>query len=70
MILSKYSIVLPHLLVEEMNQIHQTLKFTMCHTTPDFKEEEDRCNCGTKKSVSLLDTSLSIENGKIKVDLF
>ena len=53
-----------------MNQIHPTLKFTMCHTTPDFEAEEDKCNCETNKSISFLDTSLSIENGKIEVDLF
>lgn len=53
-----------------MNQIHPTLKFTMEHTTPEDEKEEDKCDCPTKKSIPFLDTSISIENGKLEVDLY
>ena len=52
-----------------MNKIHPTLKFTISHTTPQSESEEDQCDCEKTDSISFLDTSLSIENGKIEVDL-
>ena len=53
-----------------MNTIHPTLKFTLNHTTPTEENEEDRCDCEIKDSIPFLDTSLSIENGKIQTDLY
>ena len=58
-----------HQMYDQINKIHPTLKFTMVHTTPDFEEEEDKCNCAPRSSIPFLDTSLSIENGKIEIDL-
>ena len=58
-----------HQMYDQINKIHTTLKFTMVHTTPDFEEEEDKCNCTPRSSIPFLDTALSIENGKIKIDL-
>ena len=53
-----------------MNKIHPTLKFILDHTTPEDEKEEDHCDCPNKKSIPFLDTSLSIESGKIEVDLY
>ena len=59
-----------HQFLEEMNKIHPTLKFTMNHTSVDDEAAEDKCSCSNQKSIPFLDTSLSLENGKIEVDLF
>ena len=34
-----------HKLLDEINQIHPTLKFTMPHTSVESEAEEDRCDC-------------------------
>ena len=52
-----------------MNKIHPTLKFPMNHTTPESEAEEDSCDCEKQKSILFLDTEISIENGRIEVDL-
>jgi hypothetical protein len=59
-----------HKLFDEMNEIHPTLKFTISHISPNLEAEEDRCECQPKQSIPFLDTLISIENGKIEVDLF
>ena len=59
-----------HELYYEINKIHPNLKFTMVHTTIEDEPEEDRCNCEPTKSIPYLDTSLSLENGKVDIDLF
>ena len=52
------------------NVIHPTITFTINHTSPKNEAVEDRCNCEPQDSISFLDTSLSIQNGKIDTDLF
>ena len=52
-----------------MNKIHPTLKFTMMHTTPESEDEEDQCDWEKTSSIPFLDTSISIENGRVEVDL-
>ena len=42
----------------------------MSHTTPNSEAEEDSCECQPKAAIPFLDNSISIENGKIEVDLF
>jgi hypothetical protein len=59
-----------HQFFKEINQIHPTMKFTMSHTSVDSEPENDRCDCEAKKSIPFLDTSCSIENGRIETDLF
>ena len=59
-----------HYLFNDMNKIHPTLKFTLNHTTPENEADCDHCNCEAKTSVPFLDTSISIEQGKIEVDLY
>ena len=58
-----------HRLFDDMIKIHPTLKFTMNHTTPESEAEEDSCDCEKQKSIPFLDTDISIENGRIEVDL-
>ena len=53
-----------------MNQIHSTIKFTMMHTSIKNVPSEDKCSCEEKFSIPFLDVSCSIENGRIKPDLF
>ena len=53
-----------------MNKIHETIKFTMNHSSPPNEPEEDRCNCKIQQSVPFLDVSCSIQNGKIETDLY
>ena len=59
-----------HTFFEEINQIHPTLKFTMCHTSVLTEPEQNRCTCNRTESIAFLDTSCSIKNGKIEIDLF
>ena len=58
-----------HDLYKEINKIHPTLKFTMIHTSVENEAEEDKCDCQYRKSIPFLYTSLSIEDGKISIDL-
>ena len=53
-----------------MNQMHQSIKFTMSHTTNIFEDEATKCACPYQESVSYLDTSYKISEGKIILDLF
>ena len=39
------------------------------HTTPESEAEEDQCDCEKTSSIPFLDTSISIENGRVEVDL-
>ena len=59
-----------HHFFNDVNELHPTLKFTMNHTTPTNEKLEDRCDCDPSDSISFLDTSCSLENGKIILDLF
>ena len=59
-----------HALFKEMNEIHPTLKFTINHTSPENEAKEDRCQCEIKQSIPFLDTSVTIINGKIDLDLY
>ena len=54
-----------HQLLEEFNKIHASIQFTMEHTSNDLEAKEDRCDCYPKESISFLDTSCKLKNGKI-----
>ena len=56
--------------VNEKNKIHPNMKFTMKHTTNISETGEDKCDCNENKSISFLDTSLSIKGEQISVDLY
>ena len=59
-----------HKFFEDINQIHPSLKFTLIHTTPKSELKSDSCPCKPLQSVPYLDTSCSIEKGKIELDLY
>ena len=59
-----------HLFLEEINKIHPSIQFTMEHTELESETEQEKCPCKPKKEISFLDTSCSIVNGKIEIDLF
>ena len=42
----------------------------MEHTTPDGENDTDKCDCPPKDAIPYLDTLLSVENGKIEIDLY
>ena len=59
-----------HKLFDEMNKLHQTIKFTMNHTSPPNESEDDRCQCSQQVAIPLLDVLCSIQYGKIETDLY
>ena len=59
-----------HYLWQQMNEVHPSVKFTMNHTIPDTETQEDNCDCEKSSSVPFLDTSCSIKEGKIILDLY
>ena len=63
------SIAKLHSFLSEINSIHPTIKFTMSHTTPENLNETP-CSCVPSSSLAFLDTSCSLKNGKIIVDLY
>ena len=42
----------------------------MSHTSLENETKEDQCDCEIKSSIPFLDTSVSIKEGKIDVDLY
>jgi hypothetical protein len=59
-----------HKFIKEINQIHPAIKITMSHTSIIGEDNDSRCSCPEQKSIPYLDTSLSIKNGKVSVDLY
>ena len=59
-----------HLFLSELNNIHQTIKFTMSHTTPSSQMGNPVCECEINANIPFLDTSCEIVNGKIITDLY
>ena len=59
-----------HSLLEEMCKINPNIKFTINHTKNEYEPKEDQCDCPPKSFIPFLDTSLSIQNWKIEVDLY
>ena len=56
-----------HKFIDELNNIHPTIKFTMNHTKT---ENENSCNCPPCTSIPFLDTSASVKNNQIILDLY
>ena len=56
-----------HQFLDDLNQMHPTIKFTMNHTK---RETENACECHPCPSIPFLDTSASVENNQIVTDLF
>jgi hypothetical protein len=58
-----------HKMFEEMNNLHNSIKFTMNHTSPFNEAEVDQCQCEKQLSIPFLDVRCSIEKGEIETDL-
>jgi hypothetical protein len=58
--------------IKDINTINPAIQFTLSHTVLASDVDATPNSCGFKKSTSLafLDTSLSIKNGKVDVDLY
>ena len=52
---------------EEMNNLHNSIKFTMNHTSPFNEAEVDQCQCEKQLSIPFLDVRCSIEKGEIEL---
>ena len=59
-----------HKLLDEMNELHNTIKFTMNHTAVLNEAEDDRCHCTQQFSIPFLDVLCRIQDGKIETDLY
>ena len=59
-----------HKFLDEINQVHQTIKFTMSHTSVNSESNTEKCSCEPVSSIPFLDTNCSIINGKIDLDLY
>ena len=59
-----------HEFFDKINQIHPSIKLTMTHTSRKAEPISERCSCEETSSIQFLDTSCSIVNKRIKVDLF
>ena len=59
-----------HLLFDEMNQLHPSIKFTMKHTYNSKETIDTRCSCQPLESIPFLDTKCQIKNGKVVFDLY
>ena len=62
------SVKLLHKLVNQLNQVHPNIKFTMSHTSE--KGSNPECDCKQEDSIPFLDTLCSIKNGKVVTDLY
>ena len=57
-----------HDFLDELNQTHPTIKFTVSHTTPEMDDQP--CKCQPTSTLAFLDTATSIVNQSISVDLY
>ena len=59
-----------HKIIQEMNNIHPSIKFTMSHTSNIHEDPSTRCDCPNRESIPFLDTSCKIIDGRIILDLY
>ena len=61
-----------HSFIEEINGINSSIQFTLSHTIlpSEMTTNTPSCPCEKTTSLAFLDTSLSIRNGRVAVDLF
>ena len=55
---------------QKINTLHPSVKFTLQHTTPEKENSDDHCECERVASVPFLDTSCSIKEGQIILNLY
>ena len=53
-----------------ITKINPAIQLTMNHTSIKNEAFADKCDCEGKFAIPFLDTLISIEAGKIKVDLY
>ena len=59
-----------NLLFDEMSQMHPSIKFTMTHKSNSKETIDTMCSCQPLASITYLDKTCKIENGKILLDLY
>ena len=61
-----------HSFIKEINTINTSIQFTLCHTflPSTLTTNIPDCQCERISSLPFLDTSLSIQDGKVSVDLY
>ena len=61
-----------HAFINDINTINPSIQFTLSHTilASDMKENVHPCTCEKSACLAFLDTSLSIKNGQVSVDLY
>lgn len=57
-----------HAFLTELNLIHPTIKFTICHTSPN--SEDLKCPCEPSNNLAFLDTSVALLDNQLTVDLY
>ena len=57
-----------HEFLDEMNQIHPAIRFTICHTK--LPGAVDTCECPELDKIPFLDTTISVKNNLIVTDLY
>ena len=57
-------------MLNHINKINPTIQFAMNHTSIENLPNEDKCDCEDEFSIPFLDTFISLEEGKIKVNLY
>ena len=59
-----------HLLWDQMNKIHPSIKLTMSHTSVFEEDPNEKCECEVSYAIPFLDTLCSIKDGRIETDLY
>ena len=59
-----------HKLLDDMNNINPTMKFTLSHTSIEGESKENKCDCDEQSKLPFLDTLCYIKNGQIETDLY
>ena len=59
-----------HLLWDQMNKIHPSIKVTMSYTSVGEEHPNEKCECEELHAIPFLDTLCSIKDGRIETDLY
>ena len=61
-----------HSFIEDINTINPAIQFTLSHTVvaTEMTTNTEPCTCDKTNSLAFLDTSLSVQDGRVVVDLY
>ena len=59
-----------HDLFNKMNELHESIKFTMNHTSVPNEEFRNKCDCEQQRAIPFLDVLCSVQDGRIDTDLY